>query len=94
MLKSVNHSSLVVKCRKVAHSRNPPLAWVDFLGVPIQGQTGREEGASLAELCAATELLSPLYSCESKIVHSGALHRQEGIHIVHSAALRPWEEIP
>jgi hypothetical protein len=44
----VNHSSPVVKCRKVAHSRSPPPAWVGFLSVPSQGQAEREESASLA----------------------------------------------
>jgi hypothetical protein len=44
----VNYSSPVVKCRKVAHSRNPPPVWVGFLSVPSQGQAEREESASLA----------------------------------------------
>jgi hypothetical protein len=52
---------------------------VGFLSVPSQGQTRKEEHASLAELCAATLLLKPLSCCEAKTVHSGALRPGEGI---------------
>jgi hypothetical protein len=69
-----------VKCRKVAHSKPTPCLGGFLECAKPRASRERRECFS-GSLWAATTLLNPLSCCEAETVHSGALRRQEGIHM-------------